>query len=136
MIYVPSYKRAKNCKAAQWLSKAIICCHKFEKKEYEKYNKNKIQVIPDNLAGKGMAAIRNWILEHSKDNNVLMIDDDVTAIGFFENKIRHNLTESEVYNFIGNGFRMCKEAGTVLWGLNLIFDKKAYREYSPFSFEK
>jgi len=133
MIYVPSYKRARNCKAAQWLKQAIICCHKFERKEYAKLNKNEIMVIPDKLAGKGMATIRNWILDNAKSFRVLMIDDDVSSIGFFENQIKHKLTESQVYQFIDNGFRMCKELGTMLWGVNLLNDKKAYREYSPFS---
>jgi hypothetical protein len=132
-ICIPSYKRAKDCKAANWLTKAVICCHKFESEQYRKNNKNRILIMPDDLAGKGMAVIRNWIVDNVKSKNTLMIDDDVTCIGYYEDEERHKFTESQVYEFIKNGFRMCKEAGTVLWGINLLEDKKAYREYSPFS---
>lgn len=134
MIYIPSYKRAKDCKAAQWLSEAVICCHEFEAEEYSKHNQNKIMTIPDELAGKGMATIRNWILNCAMHNeDVLMVDDDVTKVGYFEQRKRHALTEQQVYEFIENGFRMCREAGTILWGINLLEDKQAYREYAPLS---
>ena len=134
MIFIPSYKRAQDCKAAKWISEAVICCHKFEAGEYKKHNKNKIMTIPDELGGKGMARIRNWIIDNAKDEKVLMIDDDVRNVGYYENEIEKRFTEEELYSFVEMGFRMCREAGTVLWGLNLLVDRKAYREYSPFSF--
>lgn len=133
MIFIPSYKRSNDCKAGKLLSKAVICCHEFEADEYRAQNSNRIMQIPDNLAGKGMATVRNWILDNSPDDHILMVDDDVSSIGYFEGKEKIRLNEYQVYNFVENAFRMCSEAGTVLWGVNLLDDKKAYREYSPFS---
>jgi hypothetical protein len=134
MIFIPSYKRPADCKAAKLLSKAVICCHQSELGEYTRFNSNQIQAIPDALAGKGMGAIRNWILDNNSPAvNILMVDDDVTGIGYYEGQQRIKLNEVQIYELIENAFRMCKELGTVLWGLNLLFDKQAYREYSPFS---
>ena len=133
MIFIPSYKRPKNCKAAKLLGKAVICCHSGEVAEYKKNNSNEIMEIPDKLAGKGMGVIRNWILKKSPDDDVMMVDDDVSVVGYFDNKIKMKMSERQIYRFIENGFRMVKGIGSVLWGVNLLEDKKAYREYSPFS---
>ena len=74
MILVPSYKRPNNCITAKWLGKVVICCHEKEEKAYRGGNKNEIMVMPDELIGKGMGVIRNWILDNS-EGDVLMMDD-------------------------------------------------------------
>ena len=132
-IAIPSYKRANDCITAKNFSKAIIFCHEFEADDYRKHNKNKIITIPDNLAGKGMAVIRNYILDNTKEEKVLMLDDDIKYIGYYEDLDLFIMSENEAYNLFENNFRMAEEAGTKLWGLNLQSDKKFYREYSPFS---
>lgn len=133
-ICVPSYRRAKNCIAAKWLKRAVIFCHDFEEHEYRRANQNGVCAIPDRLAGKGMAVIRNAILDRVNED-VLMVDDDVEGIQRFEGgTARRVLSEAEVYGFIEDGFRMAKEARTVLWGVNVNEAKKFYRQYTPFSF--
>jgi len=132
-IAIPSYKRANDCQTAKWISRGIIFCHKFEANEYRKNNKNKIVVIPDELAGKGMAVIRNFILDNTKADQVIMLDDDIKQFGYYENLELHLMSEQEIYALFENMFRMTSEAGTKLFGLNLQSDKKFYREYSPLS---
>lgn len=132
-IAIPSYKRAETCKSAKMLSKAIIYVHEFEVEEYKKYNANKIVVIPDNLQKKGMAVIRNFILDNAKCDNILMVDDDLNRFGYYESCEQIKMKEEEIYAFVDMAFRMCKEAGTILWGVNLQSDKKFYRDYSPIS---
>ena len=133
MITIPSYKRADNCATAKMLSRAVIFCHDFEKDEYKKYNNNKIEIIPDELQGKGMAIIRNYILDNTNDSEILMADDDINYIGHWENIVLHKMEENDIYRMIENNYRLCRECETILWGLNLQYDKKFYREYSPFS---
>lgn len=132
-VAIPSYKRANDCQTAKWISRAIIFCHKFEADEYRKHNKNKIVVIPDELAGKGMAVIRNFILDNTKADQVIMLDDDIKQFGYYEKLELHLMTEQEIYDIFENMFRMTREAGTKLFGVNLQSDKKFYREYSPLS---
>lgn len=134
MIYVPSYKRANNCLTAANYKSATICVHQFEAEEYRKNYPNPVMVLPDEIGGKGMAVIRNYILDHSPEQEIVMLDDDIVNVGFWENEEKTILSEPELLDFIKQGFRMAKELGTALWGLNLLEDKKAYREYSPFSF--
>jgi len=133
MIVIPSYKRAEECKTADYLSKATVAVHEFEAEEYRENITNNILELPDELQKKGMSAIRNHILDAVEDNHVLMIDDDIGYIGGFEGEDHYRLSESDVYHLVENGFRMAEDMGTKLWGVNLQKDKKFYREYSPFS---
>lgn len=132
-IAIPSYKRPDDCITAKNFKQGIIFCHKFEVAEYKKHNKNKIIAIPDELAGKGMAVIRNFILDNIKTEKVVLLDDDIKQFGYYENLEMFLMTENEVYNLFENNFIMCEEAKTKLWGVNLQSDKKFYREYSPLS---
>ena len=132
-IAIPSYKRPDRCKSAKLLSRAVIYVHEFEVEEYKKHNSNKIVAIPDDLQKKGMAVIRNFILDNAEHDNVLMVDDDLNRFGYYEDCEQIKMREEEIYSFIEMAFNMCKEAGTVLWGVNLQSDKKFYRDYSPFS---
>ena len=134
MIYIPSYKRPTDCLTARVFKSAVICCHEFEAEEYRKNNTNKILVMPDSICGQGMAKIRNWIVDHAEEEYIVLMDDDIASMGYYEGKQRYEYSDEEWQAFIVNAFVMCEEAGTVLWGVNLLEDKKAYREYSPFSF--
>lgn len=133
IIAIPSYKRADNCITAQMFSRAVICCHEFEVEEYKQHNKNEIKSIPDELRGKGMAVIRNWILDNFDDEEILMLDDDIQNFGYYEDCEQFLMSEQEFYAFAKMAFQMTRECGTRLWGVNLQWDKKFYREYSPFS---
>lgn len=136
MIVTPSYKRPRDCITAEYLSRATIAVHEFETGEYREHNENDLLVMPDDLQKQGMSVIRNWILDNTPEDEVLMIDDDIKYIGRFENTDRKKLSEGEVYHLIENGFRMARELGTKLWGINLQSDGKFYREYTPFSFSQ
>jgi hypothetical protein len=133
MIVIPSYKRPRDCITAEYLSEATIAVHDFQAEKYREHNENDLLVMPDDLQKQGMSAIRNWILDNTPEDEVLMIDDDIKYIGRFENTRRKKLSEGEVYQLINNGYRMAKELGTKLWGINLQSDGKFYREYTPFS---
>ncbi len=132
-IAVPSYKRASNCKTAKLLSRAVIYVHEFEVEEYKKFNDNEVVAIPDELQKKGMGIIRNFILNNAKQDRILMVDDDLNKFGYHENLEYRIMKENEVYAFVDMGFRMCEELGTVLWGVNLMQDRRMYKEGTPFS---
>lgn len=134
MIVIPSYKRAEDCITAEYLSDAVIAVHQFEEEEYREHNENDLLIIPDELQKTGMSTIRNWILDNTDPEEVLMIDDDIKYIGMFDKGQAHKLTEEEVYHIIDEGFRMAESLGTKLWGINLQSDRKFYREYTPLSF--
>lgn len=134
-IVTPSYKRAGKVKAVNlFYDKLVIACHEFEADEYKKaYKDNEIMVLPDELRG-NMAKVRNYIRDHADSKYLVMIDDDVDEIGYHEQMQRFPIGLVAIMDFLKNGFQVCEEAGTILWGVNLQADPKFYREYSPFSF--
>ena len=113
-IAIPSYKRANDCITAKNFSKAIIFCHEFEADDYRKHNKNKIITIPDNLAGKGMAVIRNYILDNTKEEKVLMLDDDIKYIGYYEDLDLFIMSENEAYKMTAEQKALDKQADDFL----------------------
>lgn len=133
-IAIPSYKRVDNCEAPFYFTKGKIYVHEFEADAYsERFGKDRVKVIPDDLKGRGMATIRNFILDNADSDRVVMVDDDVKFIGCYENEKMIMLTEDEAILLAENMFEMCKDGDINLWGLNVQTDKKFYREYSPFS---
>ena len=134
-VYIsPSYKRAGNVKVRELVSDVILAVHEFEVDEYREKDGGEIIVIPDFLRG-NMAKIRNFILEegYKRSDYVVMMDDDVKEFVYFEGGRRIKMTEKQLKDFVLNGFVMCEDMGIKLFGVNLLDDRKAYREYAPLS---
>ena len=135
-IITPTYKRAGNVEAtALFGNRLILACHEFEAAEYkEAHPNNQHLIIPDGRRG-NMGKVRNFILDNSPTDSILMVDDDVKAIGTHEAMKRNiTLSNDRVVRLIENGFRMADELGTILWGLNQQSDPRFYMDYTPFNF--
>lgn len=134
-IVTPTYKRSDNIKAIKLFGdKLIISCHEFEAELYkEKYPDNNFLILPDNARG-NMAKVRNYIYHNSPTKYLVMIDDDVEEIGYHQDLKLNKMKLSQILDFMVNGFVMCEELKTVLWGVNLQDDPQLYRQFSPFSF--
>ena len=104
---------------------------KAKKKAYQKVHNN-LMVIPDSIQG-NIARVRNYILDNSETDWLVMVDDDLKYIGCFNGHIHKKLDEQEVYDMILKGFQMAEDLGVKLWGLNIVGDKGSYREYTPFN---
>jgi hypothetical protein len=130
-IIVPTYRRANNCQTAKYLSSAILLVNESEVEEYRKNYPNEILPMPDRYGG-NMARVRNYILNNVNDDLVMM-DDDIKYIGYFENSCVYKMKEAEVLERFKNFFEMANDARTPLWGINVVNSRKAYREYSPLS---
>src|SRR3990167_2092138 len=136
-VCIPSYKRGKDCKTTDWIKSAKLFVHKFEAAEYRTSYQNEVVEIPDEIGGKGMATIRNFIKNYCHENGddrVLMLDDDIEKFGYFENNEWNVVDEAEFLLFAENAYLMCDELGTKLWGVNVCWDKRFYHENLPMSF--
>jgi len=131
-IFSPSYKRANKPKITEWLRSVILAVHEFEAEEYRKFNDNELLVIPDPLRG-NMAKIRNFILDSSDADTTVMMDDDVSCIGYYEKMKPIIIDETFLLQKITEWGEQARELDTVLFGINLQSDPKFYREYSPIS---
>lgn len=131
-FYSPSYKRADTSITQDYLPYCKYVVAEFEAKDYKK-NKKDIWVVPNNAQG-SVSKIRNYILDNSKSKKIVMLDDDMSCIGRWQNQKVKKLNADEVLEFCENAFNICDELGIKYWGMNLNCDKGAYREYTPFSF--
>lgn len=116
-IVIPSMGRADRVLAKEAITHGILCVPESEKEEYEKYNPDMpIETHPDSV--KGIAAKRQWIIEHHK--NVFMLDDDIKCLCrlYVESGEDVRMTKEEAYDiiqYIGNCAHL---AGCYLFGLN------------------
>ena len=131
-VFIPSYKRAGKVKTRETIGGGILAVHEFEAQDYEEKEGGEIFFIPDELKG-NIAKVRNFILDYADADDVVMMDDDISEIGFHEELVQNKMSPEKIHQFLINGYEMAKELGVTLWGINLQSDPKFYREYSPFS---
>lgn len=133
-IFIISYKRAGNVTSDKVFKDAKIVIPDSQYEDYAKHEyKNGCELlpIPDKYDG-NIVKKRNYILDHYK-GNILIVDDDYDHIGRVTNRKNEKLNVDRVDALLRNGFQMCRDLGTVMWGINVQTDPKFYRETGPFS---
>lgn len=131
LYFSPSYKRADTAITQKYLP---FCKYVVAEFEAEKYldKGHDIWIVPDTAQG-SVSKIRNYILDHAESDKIVMLDDDMTHIGRWNKQKISKLTAPEVEEFCEHGFMLADELGVKYWGMNLLPDKGAYREYTPLS---
>tara|TARA_A100000172_G_scaffold61870_1_gene41250 strand:+ start:1022 stop:1753 length:732 start_codon:yes stop_codon:yes gene_type:complete len=130
-FYSPSYKRAETSITQNYLPFCKYVVAEFEAEKYIK-NKKDVWVVPNEAQG-SVSKIRNYILNNAESKKIVMLDDDMTRIGRWQNQKVKKLNAEEVLEFCENAFNLCDDLNIKYWGMNLLPDKGAYREYTPFS---
>ena len=140
-INCPSYKRPyvetleylPTCKV--WVAESEYQAYLDANKGYE----GNIIAVPDEVQG-NVCRIRNYILDQELKNNdvVLLIDDDLKAIGRFEPNGMYGyediiLTEEDLYAMLEHYSVLCKDFGFFHWGIMCNQDALSYRQTTPFS---
>lgn len=131
--YSPSWKRAGRVKTRDFMPWVTLVVDEGEADEYREKHGEPILVCPKGVQG-NIARVRNYILEHSESDCIVMIDDDCTGIGYHEQREQHWLRGEALRAFFVNAFVMTEEAGTKLFGFVTQQDPKFYKENTPFSF--
>ena len=130
-ILSPSWKRESIATSHKYFSnlKYVVC-----ESQAQSYKDHGLPVLvcPDNVQG-NVSRVRNWILDYAGKDDVLIVDDDLKYLGVWNGNVHKKMPKEEVDEFIESGFVLAKEFGVKLWGVNLIQDKGAFREYTPFS---
>mgnify|MGYP001180492866 CR=1 FL=1 len=131
-FYAPSYKRPEKSITQITYPFVKLVVRESEAEEYIK-NGNDIVVCPDTAQG-NLCRVRNWILDNLFDDAdcIVILDDDCSYIGRFENQKNKKFTPEELEEFCESSAILCKELGFNFWGLNCVPDKGSYREYTPF----
>lgn len=129
--YSPSYKRPNGVITQRRYSEVIYVVRESDADDYIN-NGHKCWVVPDSAQG-SVCRIRNYILDNAPEEKIVLMDDDISGIGKWERQIERVLDEDDFYQFCEIGFIMAEDLGVKYWGMNLLMDKGAYREYTPFS---
>ena len=130
--YSPSYKRPKTVKTQAYLPFVKYVVADFEADDYLREGHD-CWVVPDSAQG-SVARIRNYILDHAEQEQIVMFDDDMDAMARWDKQTQLRLTAEEVEEFCEMGFLLANDLDIRYWGVNLLPDKGAYREYTPFCF--
>lgn len=130
-IASPSWKRADTCSSHQYLPELryVVCAS-----QAEGYRANGLPVweCPDSAQG-NVSRVRNWILDNSPTKNTLILDDDFYYLGRWNGNGHAKMSTDDAMEFIEQGFSLADQFGVKFWGVNIIQDKGAYREYTPFA---
>ena len=130
-IYCPSYKRADTCFTHVGLPQVTYVVHEDEADAYLKNHDKVIGVSSENQGSYPKAC--NYILRNNRDKRIVIMDDDVSGIFRFVNRKPKKLNCEQVDDFIYKASNLVEEFGAKYWGVNIIQDKQAYVEYTPFS---
>lgn len=129
-ILSPSYRRADSASTQEYLPSCTYVVARSEKKAYESAGRRVI-AVPNDVQG-NVCRVRNYILEHF--NPVLILDDDIRRFGRWNQQKNLKLNTDEAMEFIEHAFILARQFKARMWGMNLLPDKGAYREYTPFAF--
>lgn len=131
--FIPSYKRPQKSISQIMYPFFKLVVRESDAEEYIK-NGNDIVVCPDSAQG-NIARIRNYIIDNlMKDYDaIVMIDDDCSYIGYWQNQKYIKMDAEELSEFIESMSVLTKEFNYKAFGLNCLTDKGAYREHTPFS---
>lgn len=133
-VCCPSYKRP----VVETLDYLPFCRVYVDCKEYDDYVKANpgadIVSCPEGVQG-NLCRVRNYIIEQElKENDaVLIVDDDLKGIYYWEKLKKHRVEPDDFKDFIKKYSQVAKDLGAFFWGVNVNQDKQCYREYSPFS---
>jgi hypothetical protein len=88
-IIIPSYKRSDNLLGKDYFKMAVYCVPESQKQDYiNSVGPDRVIAIPDECDG-DIVKKRNWILKNIP-RPLIMIDDDVESIGYYENRKGQN----------------------------------------------
>lgn len=129
--FSPSYKRPDGVTTQKYLP---FCKYVVAESEAEEYLRNghDCWIVPDSAQG-SVSRIRNYILDNADADKIVMLDDDLSYLGRWNRQKQTRLSADDVLEFCEMGFSLADDLGVKYWGVNILPDKGAYREYTPFS---
>ena len=131
-VAIRSYKRAGRVETTKVFPFASIWVPESQADEYEKYYPDKIITIPDECDG-NLGRKNNSILDRTPSEWTLILDDDITAFGYWEEGEKNYPTPEHLQEFITQGFDMAFNMGVKMWGVNQAEDPMFYQVMRPFS---
>jgi hypothetical protein len=132
-----SYGRAGRVKTRDWFPDIVLAVVESQYDEYVEKNGGNILKLPESVKG-NIPKTRNYVLDEAGPGEwVCLMDDDISEVGRFGKATGDNnwiaYDQDQFLEFLDHGCLMAEDLGTGLWGLNVSFDPRFYREYTPFA---
>jgi hypothetical protein len=100
--------------------------------EVELYAWTQVPIIPIPDEKRGLAAVRNWILDNI-EGDLIMFDDDVTQLVNLTHKGPENYKDKDIIEeVLKNTYECALGAGVHVFGFNQKNDVRKFRSYQPF----
>ena len=131
-VAIKSYKRAGKVVTADVVPFASIWVPESQGEEYRAFYGDRVITIPDTEDG-NLCRKSNAILNRSPAPWTLILDDDISKIGMFEDGKKFTLDVEQVENLIITGFDLAHQMGVELWGIGQNSDELIHYTYRPFS---
>lgn len=134
-VCAPSYRRPKVL-TLEYLPFCRVYVDPDEAEAYRSTNPNADIVICAHGIQGNLCRVRNYILDQEFSTGadvVVIIDDDMSGMFYWENRTSHKLENADFIRFIERYSMLAKEWGAYFWGVNCNSDPQIYLEYSPFS---
>ena len=131
-VAIRSYKRAGRVKTLDVVPFGWLWVPESQAAEYRTHYGERVISIPDAQDG-NLSRKNNTILDKSPCPWTLMLDDDISGIGCFEDGGHHWMTPSEIERMIVQGFVLADDLGVEFWGINTTMDALSYDTYEPFN---
>jgi len=136
LIAVPSKGRAGKTPTTKLLGEAatlFVPASEFE--QYKKCSKGeKVVAVPNDV--RGITPTRNWIIDYSQSNRIVMIDDDVKAQGFMQlnafNAKHKKMTSQEWLIEWEKLFEVAEDMQYRIWGVSTDGALRSVYPWSPF----
>lgn len=131
-VAVRSYKRPGAVKTLTTLPSAHIWVPESQGDAYRAFYGDQVVTIPDSEDGSVMKK-SNSILNRAPSEWILMVDDDITSMGYYERGKHYTADQNDVLRMAQIMFEQCEAMGVELWGVNQKMDPLVYRALCPFS---
>jgi hypothetical protein len=135
-VCCPSYRRSSSLETHKYLPFIRVYVDPSEARAYRQNFPDATIVECKKGAQGNLCRVRNHIIDRemkTKADVVLLLDDDLQRIEYWEKRKRIVLETDRVLSFVTKYSIMARDLGAYLWGLNVNNDKACFREYTPFS---
>lgn len=129
-IAIPSYGRAGLVKSHLLFPSAVIVVCEAQAAAYREHYGTRVVTVPDSEDG-GISRKRNAIL--NRFENVLIVDDDLSAVEMFELGARIKLAGDYLFKIVARYFDLAAALGVTFWGVNSNTDANGHDTFQPFN---
>jgi hypothetical protein len=135
-VVIPSRKRVAACAhVLKLFPGALVVVHQDEVADYAGLDAELLAHPPE---VRGIAPLKNWILDHVPDETVFIVDDDVSVLKALAGRPRRSAPISDpraIAQILANTEQVARTVGTPVFGFNQNGgDVRKFRNQDPFAF--